>query len=267
MKQSVYGENARTDREITEMEGRGNMSIIGLSIADKMLSCETEHIMEILLAKELRKNKNSDGKTDAARENLKIQNPAVLKAVSFLILSRETVQKSFACAEAIWAERPWLSIILVVRKPEEVFEALSYPFFHVVRGYALEQDLGAAIRKMERVRPPVQRWCPFLCKNGLVRVKQKDILYLESDRHEIRIHCVQETLTTAETLSQCENKLEGTGFVRIHKSFLVNFYHVVRIEKECLVMDNGERIWISRYRYPDVKRQFENYIRFLDFLD
>lgn len=238
--------------------------IIGLCIADKALSEETERIIELLLVGIERNNESADAQD---RQTFEIQNPPDLKAASFLVLSEDTAQESFARAEKIWAEQPWLSIIFVAREPEAVFAALPYPFFHVVRGYALEQDLGAAIRKMERVRPPTPRWCSFLCKNGLVRVKQKDILYLESDRHEIRIHCVQEILVTAETLGQCEKKLEGAGFVRLHKSFLVNLYHVARLEKDCAVLDSGERIFISRYRYPEVKLQFEDYIRRLDFLD
>lgn len=240
------------------------MPVIGLCIADEELSRETERIIELLLA---RNSQESEKDASEERMDFAIQNPADLKTASFLVLAEGTAQESLARAEEIWKEQPWLSVIFVAQEPEAVFAALPYPFFHVVRGYALEQDLNAALKKMERVRPPVQRCCSFLCKNGLVRVKQKDILYLESDRHEIRIHCAAEILITAETLLQCEKKLEGAGFVRTHKSFLVNFYHVARLERELLVLDNGEKIYISRYRYPEVKRQFEDYIRHLDFLD
>lgn len=243
------------------------MTVIGLRIADEGLARETGRIIELLLAENERKKECGGVDERLSSAGFEVQNPAKLQETSFLVLSEKTAQESFVCAEALWEERPWLSVIFIAQEPEAVFAALPYPFFHVVRGYALEQDLGATVRKMERVRPPAQRWCTFLCKGGLVRVKQKDILYLESDRHEIKIHCVQECLTTAETLGQCEKKLEGAGFVRLHKSFLVNFYHVARLEKDCAVLDGGERIYISRYRYPEVKLQFENYIRRLDFLD
>lgn len=240
------------------------MPVIGLYIVDEKLSQETERIMKLLLVRGAQKDGNDD---EERIVDFEIQNPADLNTVSFLILSGGTAQESFAYAEGIWEEYPWLSIIFIAQKPEEVFVALPYPFFHVVRGYALEQDLAAAMKKMERVRPPTQRWYSFLCKSGLVRVRQKDILYLESDRHEIRIHCAAEILITAETLEKCEKKLKNAGFARIHKSVLVNFYHVMRLERESMVLDNGERLYISRYRYPEVKRQFEDYIRRLDFLN
>ena len=184
----------------------------------------------------------------------------------YLILAGEKPEKAFAATERLWEESPSLSIILVVSEAEYVFSALSYPFFHLVRRYALEQDLGAAFQKMERSRPPVTRWHTFLCRNELVRVRQKDILYLESDRHEIRIHCREEIICTTEPLSRCEERLKAGGFARIHKSFLVSLYHVNRMDRDSVTLDNGEKLYISRYRYPEVKLQFEGYIRHLDFL-
>lgn len=163
-----------------------------------------------------------------------------------------------------------LSIICVVQSPEEVFAALPYPFFHVVREFCLEQDLGVALCKIERTGSLLPRWCSFHGKNELMRIRLKEILYLESDRHEIKIYTqnyTQETsYLTVETLAQCEEKLRALGFVRIHKSYLVNLYHVAKLEKDCLTLDCGRQLYISRYRYTEVKSQFESYIRHLDFL-
>jgi len=252
-------------KRLPRQRGGDAVPVIGLCIANKKLAQETEQMISLLLVREAEKNEaGPDGRSGV--RDFKTQDSAVPGEVSVLLLSDSTAQESFAHAEKLWAQQPGLSIIYIAQKSEDVFAALAYPFFHVVRGYALEQDLKAAIQKLKRVRRPRTRWQSFRCRNGLVRVKQKDILYLESERHEIRIHCVNEILVTAETLAQCEKKLECPGIARIHKSFLVNLYHVVRLERECLILDNGERLYISRYRYPEVKMQFEDYIRHLDFL-
>lgn len=73
-------------------------------------------------------------------------------------------------------------------------------------------------------------------------------------------------MTTTEPLSQCEEGLKDGGFARIHKSFLASLYHVNRMERDSLTLDNGEKLYISRYRYPEVKLQFESYISHLEFL-
>ncbi len=238
------------------------MPIIGLSVADKDLACSMERTFALLLAEHAAKTENKAGRADFV-----LQPAAPLEESSYLLLSRPTAQESFWVAESIWAKYPQLGIVYVAKEADDVFAALPYPFFHVARSYALEPDLRAALSKMTRLRTPPPRWHTFLCKSGLTRIKQRQILYLESDRHEIRIHCRQETFSTAQTLSECEQKLGKPGFCRVHKSFLVNLYHVARLEKDCLFLDNGEQIYISRYRYPEVKLQFEDYIRRLDFMD
>ena len=189
----------------------------------------------------------------------------------FLLLSCETVRQTIAMAERFWEEYLNFSIVCVVCKPEEVFDVLPYPFFHIVRSYALEQDLEAVLKKLERIRPVSCVWKFFQCKNELVRVKVKDILYVESQRHEIIIHLLQnekeeQILMTSETLTECEEKLKSEHFVRIHKSFLVNFYHIEKMERNCITLDNGTVLYMSRSRYPEVKLQFEQYIRHMDFL-
>lgn len=197
--------------------------------------------------------------------------------LSFLILALKDIREAFATSERLWQGNPSLSIICVVSQPEEVFAALPYPFFHVVREFSLEQDLRAVLQKIERVGSLLPKWCAFQGKNELVRVKLKEILYLESDRHQIRVHMEKRTesrlcreegecFTIAETLAGCEERLKASGFARIHKSFLVNLYHVAKLGKEKLVLDCGTQLYISRHRYGEIKFQFENYIRHMDFL-
>lgn len=188
-----------------------------------------------------------------------------------LFLMGRDGQKDFEKAERIWEKDSAQLIVYVARCPEDVFKALPYPFFHVVREFALEQDLRAALQKLSRSRP-AEKWQTFSCKSGMLRVKQKSILYLESRRHEIEVHLERspnmqaERIVTMETLESLEQRLKPAGFARIHKSFLVNLDRVVKLEKDRVTLEGGEQLYISRYRYPEVKLQFEQFIRHLDFL-
>lgn len=125
----------------------------------------------------------------------------------------------------------------------------------------------AALRKLERLQPPVPVSYSFQCGAQLVCLFRKDIFYLESNRHEITIHLTEGTAVTNEPLSQCEEKLKGAGFIRIHKSYLVNMFHIKKIDKDSLTLSNDECLYISRYRYAEVKLTFEHYIRHLDFMN
>lgn len=248
------------------------MPVYGLYCEHNMLAAEIENTVQMLWAGKQTPDRESGAMYREDYGLCRLSSPsgksmaAVNGPLSGLFLSCESSKAAFDAAEKLWEEQPELPVIFIAGQAEEVFAALSHPFFHVVRAYALEQDLGAALRKLERSRTKVQRWQTFQGKTGMARVRQREILYLESERHEIRVHCKKETFITPETLTQCEEKLKGAGFVRIHKSYLVNLYHVERLEKESLLLDSGERLFISRYRYPEVKGRFENYIRRLDFI-
>ena len=191
----------------------------------------------------------------------------------YLILSREDREKAFDLAEMLWQKEPTISIIYVARTTEDVFAALQMPFFHIIREFSLEQDLRAALRKLDRLKQPMLEKVSFLYHNNRVILRRKDILYLESQHHEILIHVKtsgetqdKEIITVTDSLASCEERLNGMGFVRIHKSLLVNMYHVYRLDKESVLLYNRERLYISRYRYAEVKQQLERYIRKLEFM-
>ena len=198
-----------------------------------------------------------------------------LEKLDALILYTSESDGAFLTAERIWEQRKELPVIFVANSPEEVFAALSYPFFHVVRGYALEQDLDAALCKLNRIRRTVGAGVrSFVCRSvvggkqeteAAVRVSLRDILYIESRRHEIWVHCRTEVFITDQTLSYWEEELKKSGFIRVHKSFLVNLYHVRRLGRESVGLDSGDELLVSRYRYPEVKIRFEDYLRRAEF--
>lgn len=195
------------------------------------------------------------------------------KDFTYLVLSRKDREKAFKLAEILWQQEPSISIIYVAQTVEDVFAALQMPFFHIVREFSLEQDLLAALKKMKRLKHPLPEKVSFRYNNNHVILRRKNILYLESQHHEILIHVKvngraqdKETVTVTDSLSSCEEKLRGMGFVRIHKSLLVNMYHIYRLDKESVLLSNREQLYISRYRYAEVKQQLERYIRKLEFM-
>ena len=188
------------------------------------------------------------------------------KDITCVILGREDRGKAFRYAETLWNRKPALLIIYVARKVEDIVAALGMPFFHIVRRFGLEQDLEAAFRKLDKVRMSAADKVKFTQNGQTMLISTREILYVESEHHEIRLHLTTEVFTIRENLSQCEEKLRSRGFVRIYRSFLVNMYHIRCLEKENALLDNGERLYVSRRRYPEVKLIFENYIRHLDFI-
>lgn len=216
-----------------------------------------KQIVEILVAKE---------GLDCSVCDMDQKTAGDYKDMICVILALEDREAAFRCAEKLWSGETTLLIVYAAKRIEDIIAALTMPFFHIVRMYGLEQDLEVVFQKLGKVRMAMIDKIKFIRNGQMMLVPSREIIYVASIRHEISLHLVKETFLIKESLSQCEERLKGKGFVRTYTSFLVNMYHIRCLEKEKVLLDNGEQLYVSRRRYPEVKLMFENYIRHLDFI-
>lgn len=101
---------------------------------------------------------------------------------------------------------------------------------------------------------------PFL--EGDRTLYTDNILYVESRKHKCIFSCMERENVTYQLygkLDQIEIKLERYGFLRIHKSFLVNMKHVRTISNYLVTLDSGEELPVPRLRFRKVKEEFVAY--------
>lgn len=63
------------------------------------------------------------------------------------------------------------------------------------------------------------------------------------------------------TLGEIEEKLASFDIVRVHKSFLVNYKYVQRLETSELLLMGGERVPVSRNKSREIKDGYLRYLR------
>ncbi|MCF7924826.1 MAG: LytTR family transcriptional regulator [Candidatus Izimaplasma sp.] len=92
-----------------------------------------------------------------------------------------------------------------------------------------------------------------------IPIHHSNILYIESYGHDIVCHTIDEEYTIREKLYEIEELFESYGFIRVHKSFIVNRHHIISIEpiinrKFKLKLSSGDIIEVSRKYYSEFKR-------------
>ncbi len=97
-------------------------------------------------------------------------------------------------------------------------------------------------------------------KEEYVRLAIKNIIYIESISQEIRIHTVDKVYFGRDTMYQLEANLYEKGFLRIHKSYIVNIKDIAKIRsslnmKFTLILTNGDEIEVSRSYYYRFKEE------------
>ncbi|WP_174293500.1 LytR/AlgR family response regulator transcription factor [Sphingomonas bacterium] len=150
-----------------------------------------------------------------------------------------------AFAEHLVGRRPALAIVFIT-----AFERFAIQAFAVnAVGYLLKPVDPALLRAtIDRVTlrtaavPPPQGsdavfWAP--CRGTLVRLEASDIDRISGEDNYVRLHCGTMSYLVAERLHAIERRLGSSGFVRIHRSRLVNRDRIV-----ALVPDSGS--WAVR---------------------
>lgn len=99
----------------------------------------------------------------------------------------------------------------------------------------------------------------FAFQEGEKELFVNQILYIESDRHKLIFHVKgkkEELLISSGKLDDMQKRLEQYGFIRVHKSFLVNVEKIVLIKNYRVILENGEELPVPREKFRQVKEQY-----------
>ncbi|KPI54252.1 chemotaxis protein CheY [Clostridioides difficile] len=97
-------------------------------------------------------------------------------------------------------------------------------------------------------------------KSNTYKIYLNEIKYIEVQKKEMLIHTINKNFYIRYSLNKIEKELNLSRFIRCHKSFIVNLSHVENIKYNIAILESGEEVPISRYRYKEVKEKF---LRFL----
>lgn len=88
-----------------------------------------------------------------------------------------------------------------------------------------------------------------------------DIFYAEAFAHSVCIHTAGTAQEAQASIGELETLLAGEPFIRCHRSYLVSLRRIRRIDRTELLLDNGEKLPVSRRLYPAVNGAFIRYFR------
>jgi two-component system LytT family response regulator len=95
---------------------------------------------------------------------------------------------------------------------------------------------------------------------GLIFVELKQIIYCEADSNYTRFHLTGgEQYIISKTLGDVQEVLEVRGFVRVHRQFMVNLVHIVKLikgEGTYLQLSNGASIPVARQQKERLLKRF-----------
>lgn len=96
--------------------------------------------------------------------------------------------------------------------------------------------------------------------NGVQYVLLNDITRLQAERNYTRLYFTNgKNFLSSKTLSEYEKLLRDSGFVRVHRSHLINPTHLSAYTKEgFLTMNDGSEVEVSRRKREVIKSYWKN---------
>lgn len=139
-------------------------------------------------------------------------------------------------------------IIFVTQREDMVYQGYEVRAFAYLLKNQVEKKLKDTIERYLNEYEKGKKYLFLKCAKSKKRIALNRVRYLVSDKRKIRV--VLENPSESETfymkMSEIENKLKTSGFIRCHQSYLVNRDYIGGKEGSALILTGGEKIPLSR---------------------
>ena len=93
-----------------------------------------------------------------------------------------------------------------------------------------------------------------------MRIRLREIYYAEVIKNNVILHTSSGAVVTRMTFAELLEKLEGSSFVRCHRSYVVNLIHAADIKDTGIILKNGVHVAISRSYAGKTRQAFTNFV-------
>lgn len=142
------------------------------------------------------------------------------------------------------------TLIFITSSRSYVWDAYDVEAFHYLVKPVDDEKLKAVLRRAAKKEQCAGRDYIVVSRERQRRkIFLDSVWYFEIKGRQIDVHQENEVFTYYEQIGLLEKQLEGKGFFRCHKSYLINLKHVEVYNRQEAILENGERIIIARRRY------------------
>ncbi len=97
-------------------------------------------------------------------------------------------------------------------------------------------------------------------ENSTRQILASDILYVEVSNHDLYYHTEDKEYKVRYSLKEAMTKLEGLPFCQCNSCYLINLDFVQSVEKDHVVLTNGESLRMPRTRRKEVLERLGDYL-------
>lgn len=195
-----------------------------------------------------------------------LTNPASLNAdvlalcdILFLDIDLGETKNGIDLARGMRRINPGAVLIFVTNFSEYAPEGYEVDAFRYLSKPELAKKLPAYFSDALAVCRKRQQKVEIPCEGEYTPIPTQALSYVESQGREQCLHLMggpRDQLFTRLTMKQLEDILFAQGFLRIHKSFLVNMAYLQSLQSTGAVLTTGQHLPVGARSYRENKQKF-----------
>ena len=157
-------------------------------------------------------------------------------------------------------------IVFVTALKEYVFAAFDVAAFHYllkpIEAKKFAEVFHNAVKGIQEKQRTQEVEVPTLLiktKNRSRMLKQNEIIFIENRANKVEIHTEGDVFEAYYSMSKLESEL-GSSFYRCHRGYLVNMEHITEYSNDMIDMDNGDRVYMAKDKYPKFVKEYMRYL-------
>lgn len=165
-------------------------------------------------------------------------------------------------ARALRSKRHDAVILFVTNFPEYAPEGYEVQAFRYLLKSAVPAKLESYLTQALAQLETLTQMLTINVYGETVRVAIEDVLYIEAQLHEVELHRLDPDNDTAKayrfyaSIGDLEETLVPQGFLRIHKSYLVNMRHIRKFQCREAELTDGTKLRVSEKNYAQLKKRY-----------
>jgi len=164
-------------------------------------------------------------------------------------------------AQLLREQKHDLRLIFVTGYTEYIAQGYEVSAIDYVIKPVNKKKFFQVLDRFQTIAPKKEDYFILETSGGMVRVKQEDILYFEADGHRTLINTRDEVIEVNGGIGSFEEEVGSKAFIKPHRSYLLNLFHVKKVTKKEVVLDNGRVVPLSRRKYMEMNQAFINYFK------
>ena len=151
-------------------------------------------------------------------------------------------------------------IIFVSSYKQYVFDAFPVGAFHYIVKPINPEEFADVYRRSLQKHKDLHAMICLKWMYDRYSIPIHKIIYLEGSQRHVIVHTSEARYEAVGKVSDYVDELIANGFVQVHHSYLVNMDYIKAIQKDKIVLQNGENVWISVRKRADTLKAFDHYL-------